>query len=221
MAANGKLPKSALAPIPGGKLRKDAAAAWNAPRGPASHGLRPTGSRSSYRTYAEQQYFWDLYQRGGNLAAKPGTSNHGWGVAVDLAEMWMRSWIDDHGAEFGWKKTEAWSEWWHVNYVGGVSFPTFKTLRRGSRGRRVQRFTRRLAFVHRPGGKAYIKRWYWRYKEPVARAVRQFQRDHGLKVDGQIGPKTGRKINEVFHRQYVNRKKKRKRRLRDKLRRRP
>ena len=84
MAENGRLPKSDLAPIAGGELRKDAAAAFNAMNVESRRlglELRPTGSKSSYRTYAEQEYFWNLYQSGrGNLAAHPGTSNHGLGL---------------------------------------------------------------------------------------------------------------------------------------------
>jgi len=206
MASNGRLSASELAPIPGGELRDDAAAAWNAPGGPADAGLRPTGSMSSYRTYDEQLYFWNLYQEGrGNLAAAPGTSNHGWGVAVDLAEPWMRSWIDENGSKFGWRKTEALSEWWHVNYVGGVSFPTFKTLRHGMRGPRVVKYTRRLAFIHKRKGPAYLARQHWKYKDAVVDSVKAFQRSYKLKVDGEIGPKTAAKINAVFHRQYERR----------------
>lgn len=213
MTLNGKLSASELAPIPGGELRKDAAEAWNAPGGPASAGLRPTGSMSSYRTYSEQQYFWDLFQRGeGNLAAVPGTSNHGWGIAIDLAEPWMRDWIDAHGAPYGFAKTEAPSEWWHVNFTGNVDpdvLKHFEPLNKGSRGKRVVRFTKRLAFI-RPDGKpkAYLTRWYWKYKDAVVDAVRAFQRDQKLHVDGEIGPRTAAKINEVFKRQYANRKKK-------------
>ena len=111
-----------LAPIPGGQLANDAAAAWNA--GPAKAGCRPLGPNSSYRSYAGQQYFWNLYTSGrGNLAARPGTSNHGLGRAVDLGAPWMRSWIDQHGGRYGWRKVEAASEWWHVNYVGGYKPP--------------------------------------------------------------------------------------------------
>lgn len=206
MASNGRLSASELSPIPGGELRKDAAAAWNAPGGPADAGLRPTGPMSSYRTYEEQVYLWGLYQRGeGNLAAYPGTSNHGWGIAVDLAEPWMRTWMDSHGAKYGWKKTEAFSEWWHMNYVGGVSFPTFETLKKGSRGKRVKRFTRKLAFIHASAHGAYLKRWYWRYKQPVVGAVTQFQKDQGLHPDGIIGPKTGARINGTFKRQWEQR----------------
>jgi hypothetical protein len=205
VADNGRLPASDLAPIPGGELRKDAAAAWNA--GPGKAGLRPTGPRSSYRTYDEQVYFWNLYQSGqGALAAYPGTSNHGWGVAVDLAEPWMREWIDTYGAAYGWKKTEAWSEWWHVNYVGGYEpKPTFKVLRLGSRGKRVVKLTRRLSFTRRSNAERYLRRWYWRFKRPVRRAVVRFQRDHGLKVDGIVGPRTWNAIERVFKRQYARR----------------
>ena len=122
MASNGRLGPADLAPIPGGQLANEAAAAWNA--GPAKAGCRPLGPNSSYRNYAGQQYYWGLYTSGrGNLAARPGTSNHGWGRAVDLAATWMRTWIDRNGAKYGWRKVEAASEWWHVNYVGGYRAP--------------------------------------------------------------------------------------------------
>jgi hypothetical protein len=43
---------------------------------------------SGFRTIARQNYFWNCYQtkkcNNGNLAATPGTSNHGKGIAVDL-----------------------------------------------------------------------------------------------------------------------------------------
>lgn len=121
MASNGRLPASSLAAIPGGRLSREAAGAWNA--GPARAGLRPSGPRASYRTYAEQVYFWNLYLSGrGNLAARPGSSNHGLGKAVDLLAQWMRAWMNAHGARYGWRKVEAYNEWWHVNFVGGVSF---------------------------------------------------------------------------------------------------
>jgi hypothetical protein len=43
---------------------------------------------SGFRTIARQNYFWNCYQtkscNNGNLAARPGTSNHGKGIALDL-----------------------------------------------------------------------------------------------------------------------------------------
>jgi len=205
---NGKLAASELSPIPGGQLEHEAAAAWNADGGPADAGLRPTGPRSSYRLYADQQYFWANQPP---LAAYPGTSNHGWGKAVDLLEEWMRSWIDDHGARFGWGKIEAFSEWWHVNFVGGVSFPTFDPLKKGMKSKRVRWYVKRLRFIH----PASENHGYFRGKPRrtfdrfVEDAVVHFQDDHGLKADGVIGIKTAHKISEVFHRQYVRRNKRR------------
>lgn len=125
MAENGRLPDSALAPIAGGRLEKSAAAGFNAmnveSRKRYGVELRPTGSMSSYRTYAQQQYLWNVYQNGGNLAAIPGTSNHGWGLAVDFATPQMRSIVDQIGAQYGWSKSwsDAPSEWWHIKYQGG------------------------------------------------------------------------------------------------------
>jgi hypothetical protein len=70
---NGNLPPSMLKPIPSGRLSNEAAAAWNA--GPARAGLKPLGPNSSYRSYAMQEYYWNLYVSGkGNLAARPGSS---------------------------------------------------------------------------------------------------------------------------------------------------
>jgi hypothetical protein len=206
-AANGRLSASELAPIPGGELRNDAAAAWNAPGGPADAGLRPGGPISSYRTYAEQEETWAAYQAGGNLAAIPGTSNHGWGLAVDIPNSWEQEWMRSHGAHYGWEKTEAFSEPWHFTYVPGVftAPPAFKTLRHGSRGPRVVKYTRRLAYIHRTKGAAYLPRFFFKFKQPVVVGVKNFQRAYRLKQDGEIGPKTAAKINAVFLRQYAKR----------------
>jgi Putative peptidoglycan binding domain/D-alanyl-D-alanine carboxypeptidase len=208
VAANGKLSKSELAPIPEGELAIAAAAAWNAPGGPADAGLRPSGPRSSYRTFAEQEELWATYKAGGNLAAEPGKSNHGLGIAIDVPDTWMQSWIKEHGAEFGWKKTEAMSEPWHFNFVGGVDFPTFELMKKGSHGKRVERLTKRLAFIHEPGGKAFLDQPSEKFTEAVEEAVRNFQKEYKLKVDGVVGPKTAAKVNGVFHRQYEERGKK-------------
>ena len=126
MADNGKLPDAALRPIAGGRLEVAAAAAWNAMNVEArSLGceLLPNGSKSSYRTYAQQVELYALYNAGkGSLAAVPGSSNHGWGLAVDVATPLMRSMIDRIGRTYGWAKdwSDAPSEWWHLKYRAGV-----------------------------------------------------------------------------------------------------
>jgi hypothetical protein len=124
--ANGRIPSSALASIPGGKLEKSAAAAWNAMRADIGKRtgvwIRPLGGQSSYRSYAGQQYFWNLYRSGrGNVAAYPGSSNHGWGRAVDIATPQMAALVRQYGPRYGWSWAEGRrvGEWWHFTYVGG------------------------------------------------------------------------------------------------------
>jgi LysM repeat protein len=104
-------------------LASNAAANWNAMRQASlnTYGmdLYPAGPYSAYRSYGQQLYLYDLYLSGqGNLAAPPGTSSHEYGYALDLADPSMRTVVDEIGASYGWAKTEASSEWWHVNYVG-------------------------------------------------------------------------------------------------------
>jgi hypothetical protein len=127
---NGRLPDSDLAPIPGGRLRKDAAAAWLAMRGHIGKQREvwvcPTSPRTAYRPFADQEYFWNLYQSGrGALAARPGTSNHGWGIAVDLPSPAMQAAVREFGHEFGWGirggrlSSDAPSESWHCTWHPG------------------------------------------------------------------------------------------------------
>jgi LysM repeat protein len=104
-------------------LASNAAANWEAMRQESLRlfgiDLYPAGPLSAYRSYAEQLYLYNLYLSGqGNLAAPPGTSSHEYGAALDLADPSMATVIDEIGAQYGWAKIEAPSEWWHVNYIG-------------------------------------------------------------------------------------------------------
>lgn len=129
---NGRLPADALAAIPGGHLRKDAAAAWNAMNAESIRRfgihLHPLGPASSYRTLSQQDYLWDHVEHphDTNWVAEPGTSNHGWGLAVDLATRQMRWVIDQIGVKYGWAKkwSDAPGEWWHIKWRPGVWHPT-------------------------------------------------------------------------------------------------
>ena len=181
MASNGNLPSSMLTSVPPGRLEKHAAAAWNA--GPAKAGCRLGGPNSGYRQcqpgsqYGTQQWFWDHQPP---LAARPCTTNHGLGRAVDLAEPWMRTWIDKHGAKYGLRKTEAFSEWWHVNYVGGFSPPPSPL--RFVRGKKRQHADKLLYHRRRVNeeaktgkGPRYKKQVKWRnhYRQLVAQDYRK------------------------------------------------
>lgn len=88
---------------------------------------RPILLTDSYRDYATQV---SLKARKPGLAATPGTSNHGWGLAVDLAgseSQWgtvERQWLLDNGWKYGWF-SPTWAqagtsrpEPWHFEYMG-------------------------------------------------------------------------------------------------------
>lgn len=124
--SNGFLPASALCSVGVGAhaLRADASAAFQAMNAAYGNQLCIT---DSYRSYAGQV---DVFARKPNLAAVPGTSNHGWGVAVDFcggiesfgtpAHQWMQAnarqfgWIHPSWAEQGGSRPEP----WHWEYVG-------------------------------------------------------------------------------------------------------
>ena len=81
---NGQIPVAVLCPLWGapGYLRADAAFAYDRlSHAYAAQFAVPICLTDAYRTYATQV---DLYARKPGLAAMPGTSNHGWGTAVDL-----------------------------------------------------------------------------------------------------------------------------------------
>lgn len=80
---------------------------------------------TTYRTVADQRVLYNKYLNGtGNLAAKPGTSNHGWGIALDIN---MRrngagshqsntyKWLNANGPTYGFDDTVP-SEDWHWEY---------------------------------------------------------------------------------------------------------
>jgi hypothetical protein len=136
MPENGRIPRSELVRIhhPRGIpvfLRDDAAVAWEDMRRESvqrlSVNLYPLGPASAYRSLEQQQFFWNLFQRGGNPAAPPGSSNHGWGVAVDVgdpdAATSQRQWsaVRRIGLRYGWSWDEGSrvGEPWHFRYVGG------------------------------------------------------------------------------------------------------
>lgn len=193
--SNGRLPDSALAPIPGGRLRKDAAAAWNAMCKEAQElGMAvpmPDGADSTYRPYDRQVYFKKYWcDRGAcQNAAEPGTSRHGWGIAVDCAEdaIHHAETIDRIGEKYGWSKKWSDAPWepWHNTFKDSVRFPKWKPhYKLGSYGPNVRLLTGRLQHL------GYLNRRYWRYTGQVESAIRSFQHRNHLKVDGVAGPMT-------------------------------
>jgi murein DD-endopeptidase MepM/ murein hydrolase activator NlpD len=142
--SNGQIPADQLCPLdfaPNHRLRCDAATAMNALNAAAKHdgdsGRWPGMSGNmvitdSYRSYEAQVV---CRQQKGNLCADPGTSNHGWGMAVDFGggvengpSSRSYQWLEAHAAEYGWvhpswaqptgSKPEAW-HWEFAPATGG------------------------------------------------------------------------------------------------------
>ncbi len=127
---NGLIPPSAMCPsgAVGHVLRCDAAAAYRAMSAAyaAAFGA-PLCITDSYRTYGGQV---ELYGEKPALAAVPGTSNHGWGLAVDLCggiEVFgtpQYGWMAANAGRFGFLHP-TWAdagngreEPWHWEYAG-------------------------------------------------------------------------------------------------------
>ena len=100
--SNGRIPETALAPIGQGQHRlwAPAASAFRAMADAAARDGVTIRVSDSYRSFDEQVALAErkgLYGNGG-LAAVPGTSNHGWGRALDL---------DTSGGTVGWLRANA------------------------------------------------------------------------------------------------------------------
>jgi hypothetical protein len=98
-------------------MHPEAAAAMSALLDQAPEGLRV---KYAYRTLGTQWEKWHNYQAGGNLAAYPGTSNHGYAVSVDFTGMsWpVIAWLKNNARRFGYVNDVP-SEIWHYTYQGG------------------------------------------------------------------------------------------------------
>jgi hypothetical protein len=117
---NGKIPSNALESIGRGghRLWSPAADAFKAMTAAARQDGVTIGVTDSYRSYDQQVDLArrkGLYSQGG-LAAKPGTSEHGWGLSLDLdlgskAQSWMRK----HAGEYGFQENVP-REPWHWTF---------------------------------------------------------------------------------------------------------
>ena len=117
---NGKIPAGALTEIGVGshRLYGPAAESFKRMMADARAAGVDVGVTDSYRSYEQQVDLAErkgLYSQGG-LAATPGTSNHGWGLSLDLdlnaeAQAWMRA----NGEKYGFVEDVP-REPWHWTY---------------------------------------------------------------------------------------------------------
>ena len=116
---NGRIPASALTSIGIGihRLYAPASQAFTQMRAAAATEGVQIGVTDSYRSYATQVDLArrkGLYKNGG-LAATPGTSNHGWGMAVDVdTNSRGTQWLRAHASRFGFATIPR--EPWHWEY---------------------------------------------------------------------------------------------------------
>lgn len=148
---NGKLPASSLTRIRGVAGAPDILLAQPAARGfqamhtaaaQAGHRLWTSSVTNSYRPYHTQEsiflarYYpsiigtrWWNGRRwrkkvGVAAAAVPGTSNHGWGLALDFTSLTDEAlrWLIDHAHTYGYS-AEIQSEPWHWRWFAGDDIP--------------------------------------------------------------------------------------------------
>lgn len=82
---------------------------------------------STFRSYRDQVAVWN--EIGPPNAARPGTSPHGYGLAIDFVERYgfssvQNRWLATHGPTYHWVRQPwhdqggSWGEWWHFDYIG-------------------------------------------------------------------------------------------------------
>lgn len=118
---NGKVPATALSGIGQGqhKLWAPAAQAYTGMRAAAARDGVTIKATDSFRSYDQQVDVArrkGLYSQGG-LAAKPGTSEHGWGLSLDLdLDTKALTWMRVHAKEYGFEENAP-REPWHWTFT--------------------------------------------------------------------------------------------------------
>ncbi|HUJ60222.1 MAG TPA: D-alanyl-D-alanine carboxypeptidase family protein [Kofleriaceae bacterium] len=118
---NGEKVKLKVVPVGGAEAEVHTAIAFRAMARAASKAGIDLRIRSGFRTYAKQKALYREYRKGeGNLAARPGFSNHESGRALDLyiTNYKVYEWLEGHAARYGFHRTVP-GEPWHWEYLGG------------------------------------------------------------------------------------------------------
>lgn len=143
---NGKIPLAKLVAIPNGYLRIDAAAGYGSMNAAFTKKFgKELRVSEAYRSYDKQVSIWKARyvkspkkvansvefqgkywtkKKNVSVAAVPGTSVHGWALAVDLnsgvqtAGSAEKRWADKYGPKYGWKPVgNNFGEPWHFEFT--------------------------------------------------------------------------------------------------------
>lgn len=94
----------------------------------AGHNIKMATGIDSWRSYDIQLQYWNAYQNGtGNIAAQPGSSNHGWGVASDLHYDDDKKWTNDYESAVYWAMANAGKYGLHFPMCADASRPLNKS----------------------------------------------------------------------------------------------
>jgi LAS superfamily LD-carboxypeptidase LdcB len=119
--AHGQKTRINLVSVSGHELEEKTARAFRAMAAAARKKGIQIAIRSGFRSHEKQKELYRRFRKGrGNLAAKPGFSNHQNGKAVDIYidDYAVYEWLKKHAAAYGFKRTVR-REAWHWEYVGG------------------------------------------------------------------------------------------------------
>lgn len=131
----------------------------------------------------------------------------GWQVGLDCSDSEKAIEVARRHGWIAFRPYASGSEYHHINFV---KEPILKSaaMKRGSKGRRVRKLEKRLAFLRDRYGKHYFAgKVDGKFGELTEKAVRRFQIDHKLKVDGVVGKYTWAQINAALRYQWKKRKK--------------
>ncbi len=177
-------------------------------------------ARSKGASLSSQAELYEGYitgQPGFNPANPPGQSTHerrSDGVAypgpIGRPLRWWQCGIDTDGSDAfiaaakkrGWivvRPYRSGSEYHHVNFVKPPKLPR-RVLKYGSKGRKVRKLKKRLKYLGYFKGK--IDR---NFGPKLLKAVRAFQKDHGMIVDGIVGIHTWTQLKVTFRRAWKGR----------------
>jgi peptidoglycan hydrolase-like protein with peptidoglycan-binding domain len=208
MVQNGRLPLNSLTKtVIGGRLRDDAAAsADRLALAFYKHFNKPLVATDTYRDYDAQVA---VKKAKGPYAAVPGTSNHGWGVAVDYSSRINidtsaeHRWMEKNAGAYGWENplwarnattADGMYEPWHWEYsssrdkkksAAAVRVPGAGEIGFGQSGAKVREVQELLKA--RGYKKIVID---GKFGMGTGAMVASFQKKRKLKQDGVVGAKT-------------------------------